>query len=95
MFFENLLLETNHALKNRYLHIDFQSATINSPKCQNGTLDYTFYNNLPQPPSLLNNNASPPFRQGVGVRYHPQDGYIHSCFFVRKISLSVRKHNYT
>lgn len=43
--FENLLLGTNHELKNRYLVIDigkeFQSATNVVPKCQNGTLDCT------------------------------------------------------
>lgn len=47
-FFENLLLGTDHELKNRYLHIDFddwqqstaaQSATDHIPKCQNGTLE--------------------------------------------------------
>lgn len=49
-FFENLLLGTDHELKNRYLHIDFddwqqstavQSATDHIPKCQNGTLECT------------------------------------------------------
>lgn len=28
-------------MKNRYLHIDFQSATINSSKCRNDTLNCT------------------------------------------------------
>ena len=40
-FFENLLLGTNHELKNRYLHIDFQSAAANVPKCRNDTLNCT------------------------------------------------------
>lgn len=39
----NLLLNANHDLKNRYLHIDynknFQSATYEIPKCQNDTLE--------------------------------------------------------
>lgn len=46
-FVENLLLGTNHELKNRYLHIDYhddvqsaiQSATLDNSKCQNCTLD--------------------------------------------------------
>lgn len=46
-FFENLLLNKGHELKNRYLHVDFiketddnmiQSANQNISKCQNGTL---------------------------------------------------------
>ena len=47
MFFENLLLGTQHELKNRYLHVDFredtviQSANDKISKCQNGTLDCT------------------------------------------------------
>lgn len=46
-FFANLLLGTSHELKNRYMHIDFadkndfQSAKLEIPKCQNGTLDCT------------------------------------------------------
>ena len=45
MFFGNLLLGTDHELKNRYMHIDYvdednsQSATSEIPKCQNGTLE--------------------------------------------------------
>lgn len=45
MFFENLLMNAGHELKNRYVHIDFdnesatQSAKTNDSKCQNGTLD--------------------------------------------------------
>ena len=45
LFFENLLMNANHELKNRYMHIDYdkksaiQSANNNSSKCQNGTLD--------------------------------------------------------
>ncbi|MBS7353589.1 MAG: Fic family protein [Erysipelotrichaceae bacterium] len=40
MFFENLLLDTDHELKSRYMHIDHndQSANVISSKCQNGTL---------------------------------------------------------
>lgn len=43
LFFENLLLNANHDLKNRYLHIDynknFQSATYEISKCQNDTFE--------------------------------------------------------
>lgn len=43
LFFENLLLGKNNELKNRYLHIDFQSdiqsAETDTPKCNNCTLD--------------------------------------------------------
>ena len=49
-FFENLLLNEHHELKNRYIHVDFkdepkdsevaaQSANADSPKCKNCTLD--------------------------------------------------------
>ena len=40
LFFENLLMDTKHDLKNRYMHIDFdgQSANKSVSKCQNGTL---------------------------------------------------------
>ena len=47
LFFENLLFGTNHELKNRYMHVDFvdknisQSATIETPKYQFGTLNCT------------------------------------------------------
>ena len=47
MFFDNLLLETNYELKNRYMHVDYvaendcQSAKIETPKCQFGTLECT------------------------------------------------------
>lgn len=47
LFFANLLLATNHDLKNRYMHVDFvnenapQSATTEIPKCQFGTLNCT------------------------------------------------------
>ena len=47
MFFGNLLLGTEHELKNRYMHIDyveesnFQSVKQQIPKCQFGTLDCT------------------------------------------------------
>ena len=43
-FFENLLLGTQHELKNRYLHVEYdadKSANAEVSKCQNGTLDYT------------------------------------------------------
>lgn len=41
MFFENLLMNANHELKNRYMHIDYetQSANQEDSKCQNGTLE--------------------------------------------------------
>ena len=47
LFFANLLLGTNHELKNRYMHVDFvdentsQSAITETPKCQFGTLNCT------------------------------------------------------
>ena len=47
MFFGNLLLDTNYELKNRYMHVDYvdadksQSAKIEVPKCQFGTLECT------------------------------------------------------
>ena len=47
LFFSNLLLGTNHELKNRYLHVDFvdentsQSAKSETPKCQIDTLKCT------------------------------------------------------
>ena len=46
MFFGNMLLETKYELKNRYLHIDYtgdtlQSASQESIKCKNCTLDCT------------------------------------------------------
>lgn len=40
-FFENLLLDKHNELKNRFLHINFQSANNSVPKCQNGTLNCT------------------------------------------------------
>ena len=45
LFFENLLMDAKHDLKNRYMHIDFdgqsaiQSANNSVPKCPNGTLE--------------------------------------------------------
>ena len=45
LFFENLLMNAGHELKNRYMHIDFenesvtQSASKNASKCQNDTLE--------------------------------------------------------
>ena len=47
MFFGNLLLETNHELKNRYMHVDYveendsQSIISKAPKSQFDTLDCT------------------------------------------------------
>ena len=47
MFFGNLLLGTDHELKNRFMHVDYvepndsQSANAEIPKCQFGTLDCT------------------------------------------------------
>jgi len=42
-FFSNLLMETEHELKNRYMHLDyveeFQSVDSKIPKCQNDTLE--------------------------------------------------------
>lgn len=44
LFFENLLMDADHELKNRYMHIDYdaesaiQCAKDNASKCQNGTL---------------------------------------------------------
>lgn len=40
-FLENLLTGTEHELKNRYLHVDFQSAISEVSKCQNVTLNCT------------------------------------------------------
>ena len=41
-FFDNLLFEAKHELRNRDMHISMgQSDTGNSPKCQNGPLDVT------------------------------------------------------
>lgn len=45
MFFENLLMNADHELKNRYLHIDYisedevQSANYADSKCKNCTLE--------------------------------------------------------
>ena len=45
LFFENLLINSNHNLKNRFMHIDFknesviQSANIYGSKCKNCTLE--------------------------------------------------------
>lgn len=45
MFFENLLLNAGHELKNRYMHVEFenksviQSANTNNSKCKNYTLE--------------------------------------------------------
>ncbi|MDO5445924.1 MAG: Fic family protein [Eubacteriales bacterium] len=47
LFFENLLMNAGHELKNRYMHIDYdveraaQSANSSISKCQNGTLKLT------------------------------------------------------
>ena len=45
LFFENLLMNARHELKNRYMHVDFdkqsviQSATSNDSKCKNCTFE--------------------------------------------------------
>ena len=41
LFFENLLVNAGHELKNRYMHIDFQgeSANTSDSKCKNCTLE--------------------------------------------------------
>ena len=41
LFFENLLMDTKHDLKNRYMHIEFDGQSTNNSvsKCQNGTLE--------------------------------------------------------
>lgn len=46
LFFENLLINTKHELKNRFLHIDYKKdskfdKTLENPKCKNCTLDCT------------------------------------------------------
>lgn len=46
LFFDNLLLGTDHELKNRYMHIDYvpetsQSVILEAPKCQFDTLECT------------------------------------------------------
>lgn len=47
LFFDNLLMDSNHELKNRYTHIDFsakeapQSAAVDVSKCKNCTLNCT------------------------------------------------------
>lgn len=50
MFFSNLLMGTEHELKNRYMHVDYvlnlednnsQSVSSKVPKCQNDTLECT------------------------------------------------------
>lgn len=40
-FFDNLLMGAEHELKNRYMHVDFQSVISNDSKCQNDTLGCT------------------------------------------------------
>lgn len=58
-FFENLLLNRNHELKNRYLHVEYikpvqddiiQNANQNISKCQNGTLETTLHGTLGKTP---------------------------------------------
>ena len=43
LFFENLLMDAGHELKNRYMYIDYrvniQSANVADPKCRNCTLE--------------------------------------------------------
>lgn len=54
-FFENLLLNRNHELKNRYLHVEYtkpvqediiQNANQNVSKCQNDTLETASHGTL-------------------------------------------------
>ena len=62
MFFENLLMNAGHELKNRYMHIDYdaesatQSAMDNISKCQNGTLELSLEELAII--NVLNNNPS-------------------------------------
>ena len=69
LFFENLLMNSNHELKNRYMHVDYksesaiQSATSNDSKCQNGTLELSLeelaiINVLKNNPSLTQKQIS-------------------------------------
>lgn len=59
LFFENLLMNAGHDLKNRYMHIDYeignrtQSANILRSKCKNCTLEeQTIINELRKNPSI-------------------------------------------
>ena len=59
LFFENLLMNAGHELKNRYMHIDFQnesviqSAKIQKSKCKNCTLEeLAIINELIRNPSI-------------------------------------------
>lgn len=57
LFFENLLMNKHHELKNRYMHVDFQSAnqsaTDIAPKCKNCTLEeMAILNELKNNPSI-------------------------------------------
>lgn len=62
LFFENLLMNAGHELKNRYMHIDFeiesanQSANKNVSKCQNDTLELSLEELAII--NILNNNPS-------------------------------------
>ena len=62
LFFENLLMNAGHELKNRYMHIDFdnqsaiQSANKKNSKCQNGTLELSLEELAII--SVLNNNPA-------------------------------------
>ena len=69
LFFENLLMDAKHDLKNRYMHIDFdgqsdiQSANDSVPKCQNGTLkisleELAIINTLKNNPALTQKKIS-------------------------------------
>ena len=65
LFFENLLMDTKHDLKNRYMHIDFdgqsaiQSANNSVSKCQNGTLEeLAIINALKTNPALTQKQIS-------------------------------------
>ncbi len=59
LFFENLLLNAGHELKNRYMHVDFQkeraiqSANAISSKCNNCTLEeFSIINELIKNPAI-------------------------------------------
>ncbi|MGN0131962.1 MAG: Fic family protein, partial [Lachnospiraceae bacterium] len=59
MFFENLLMNAGHELKNRYMHVDYknegaiQSANISISKCKNCTLEeLAIINELIKNPSI-------------------------------------------
>ena len=63
LFFENLLMNAGHDLKNRYMHIDFQresaiqSANVLDSKCKNCTLEeLAIINELIKNPNITQKN---------------------------------------